>query len=626
MIERVNIVLVEYINRNLGDTAIAECARVFLEEALKRAGIENYCIQEYNMYSEDMEFIRHADVIIFAGGGLIKYKRENFYKYVPDIIEVAGKYDIPVYFNCVGVEGYDETDDRCLRLKHAINQTCVKGMTVRDDFNVLSEDYLEDKKEWLDKVLDPAAFSSEAYQCKGRKSEGKIGLGIAHDHLFKDYGLPFITREFLLDFWKGIIEGLQREGYQWEIFTNGLYEDYKFALEILEYVGTKEKERYLVRRPVEGRELAKTISNYEGVIAVRLHANIIAFSMGVSSIGLVWNEKMLRWGEVSGYPERLISAEDIEVNKVLGTLESALKKGCRNCTQEEREQILTPLAEFLRKYGKPSQKNKLYLSRQTFKAGWENILVANALGGKNFQYNGMNSPETIFDKYKDGFRWFEADVKLTSDGIPVCVNGWTRLSRTKLGIRDTELDKWEHGITYREFMSLRYYDGHYDVMDYQMLIDYLRHMPDARMILDVRYSTHSEMQIIATFTHKNLQEDPGLKNRMIFRVTDWECMEAVKILGLKVMFDFPPEKEMRIRGMNDAEVIRNCREESVEWISVRKQICTEEQIKQLKQYKKKICALSHYNTLSKIKELLSWGVDMVGTDYQSVEGLNCLSK
>lgn len=625
MIERVNIVLVEYINRNLGDTAIAECARVFLEEALKRAGIENYCIQEYNMYSEDMEFIRHADVIIFAGGGLIKYKRENFYKYVPDIIEVAEKYDIPVYFNCVGVEGYDETDDRCLRLKHAINQACVKGMTVRDDFNVLSGNYLEDKKEWLGKALDSAAFSSEVYQCNGRKSEGKIGLGIAHDHLFKDYGLPFITREFLLDFWKGIIEGLQREGYRWEIFTNGLYEDYKFALEILEYVGIADKERYLVHRPVEGKELAKTISNYEGVIAVRLHANIIAFSMGVPSIGLVWNEKMLRWGEASGYPERFISAEDIEANKVLGALEYALEEGCRSCTQEEREQILTPLAQFLRKYGKPSQKNKVYLSRQTFKAGWENILVANALGGKNFQYYGMNSPETILDKYKDGFRWFEADVKLTSDGIPVCVNGWTRLSKSKLGIRDTEQNKREHGVTYGEFMSLRYYDGHYDVMDYQMLIDYLRCMPDAYMILDIRYSTYSEIQVIAASTKKSLSEDSGLKNRMIFRVTDWECVETVKILGLKVMFDFPPEKEMRIRGINDTEVTRNCREESVEWISVRKQICTEEQIKQLKQYKKKICAFS-YNSLSEIKELLSWGVDMVGTDYQSVEGLNCLGK
>ncbi|MFQ9703414.1 MAG: hypothetical protein ACLR0U_16975 [Enterocloster clostridioformis] len=37
--ESLNIVLVEYINRNLGDTVIAECARFLLEEALNRKGI-----------------------------------------------------------------------------------------------------------------------------------------------------------------------------------------------------------------------------------------------------------------------------------------------------------------------------------------------------------------------------------------------------------------------------------------------------------------------------------------------------------------------------------------------------------------------------------------------------------
>lgn len=625
MADRLNIVLIEYINRNLGDTVIAECSRFFLNEALKQAGIGNYCIQEYNMYSEDIEFIRYADVIVFAGGGLIKYKRENFHRYIPDIIETAEKYHIPVWFNCVGVEGFDKTDERCQRLKHAVNQTCVKGMTVRDDFDILQKAYLENKKEWLYKVLDPAAFSSEVYQCKGTKSEAKIGLGIAHEHLFKDYGASFITKEFLLDFWKDIIEGLQREGYKWEIFTNGLYKDYTFAHEILEYAQIKKKERYLIRRPTEGRELAKTISGYAGIIAVRLHTNIIAFSMGVPSVGLVWNEKMLRWGEAAGYPERFIHAEEIEVNKVLKTLEPALKEGVRNCTREEREQIVTPLAEFLRKYGKPSPKNNFCLNGQAFETGWENILAANALGGKNFQYCEMNSPETFLAKYKDGFRWFEADVKFTSDGIPVCVNGWTHLSKNKLGIKDTDQDNATLGMNYKEFMQLRYYDGHYDVMDYKMLMDCLRHMTDARMILDVRYNTPSEMQKIVSSIQKRLQEDLELKNRLILRVTDQESIKVIQKSGLKMMYDFPPEKEKQIRGITDIEVDCNCREDSVEWISVRKQICTEEQIRQLKQYKKKIYVYS-YNSLSEIKKRLSWGADLVGTDYQSVKGLNCLCK
>ena len=58
--ESLNIVLVEYINRNLGDTVIAECARFLLEEALNRKGICGYTIHEYNMYQRDLAFIRKA--------------------------------------------------------------------------------------------------------------------------------------------------------------------------------------------------------------------------------------------------------------------------------------------------------------------------------------------------------------------------------------------------------------------------------------------------------------------------------------------------------------------------------------------------------------------------------------
>ena len=65
--ESLNIVLVEYINRNLGDTVIAECARFLLEEALNRKGICGYTIHEYNMYQRDLAFIRKADLIVMAG-------------------------------------------------------------------------------------------------------------------------------------------------------------------------------------------------------------------------------------------------------------------------------------------------------------------------------------------------------------------------------------------------------------------------------------------------------------------------------------------------------------------------------------------------------------------------------
>lgn len=218
-----------------------------------------------------------------------------------------------------------------------------------------------------------------------------------------------------MEFWKSVIFELEEQGYDWEVFTNGLYQDYQFAIEILHYAGIEEWENHIVKRPVEGIELAEIISNYQGVIACRLHANIIAFSEGVPSIGLVWNEKMKQWGERIGYAERFIDAENIRADAVLKALYNAIEEGCRQCTDLEREGILLPLTEFCKKYGVPCMKAE---RKKNF--NFSEILVARAMGGKNWQYYGMNSGDTISSAYKSGgFRWFEADLKLTSDNVIV---------------------------------------------------------------------------------------------------------------------------------------------------------------------------------------------------------------
>ncbi|MDY5478597.1 MAG: polysaccharide pyruvyl transferase family protein [Enterocloster clostridioformis] len=324
--KKLNILLAEYINRNLGDTVIAECTKYFVEKALQNEGIQNYIIHDYNMYQEDMEYVKNADVVIFAGGGLIKYRREKFYQYVPDIIRIASENNIPVFINCTGVEGYDERDERCRRLKIAVNDACVKGITVRDDYQTFIKHYLETEKEWIGQVPDPAAFCSEVYGISGNPNTDKIGLGIARDGLFFDYGHQNITREFLLDFWKQVIFRLEELGYQWEIFNNGLHSDYEFGLDVLEYAGVENKKYFIRKRPAEGAELVRIISDYKGIIATRLHTNIIAYSMGCPSIGLVWNDKLAQWGAGIGHPERFVEADRMEALDVVSRLKRAMSE------------------------------------------------------------------------------------------------------------------------------------------------------------------------------------------------------------------------------------------------------------------------------------------------------------
>lgn len=613
----VNIVLIEYINRNLGDTAIAECTSHILREALNEVGFHNYRIHEYNMYTQDMEYIRKADLIIFAGGGLVKFKRERFHEYLPEIIEEAERNQIAVFLNCVGVEGYDSEDERCLRLKKSLNSSCIKGITVRDDYETLIKLYLGKDKEWTASVFDPVAFGARVYDCKKVKKTNTIGLGIAEDSLYANYGYPSVSKQFQLNFWKEVIQELEAQGYDWQIFGNGLYQDRQFELEVLEFVGKiGEKEKYLAERPTEVEELAEQIANYKGVIATRLHANIISYAMKVPSIGLVWNDKMLFWGEKIGYPERFLKMDSCSPIETVEMLNKAIKEGINAEIVGELEKVKRPLREFVMKYGTLAIQNKRVIMEEVFP--WEEKMVASALGGMKFQYNKMNSSVTFLDKYRDGFKWFEADIKLTADKKLVCVNGWTKDTFKKLdyGYRETDC----MGITYKEFMSQKYYH-HYRTIDYEMLMNLIQEFSDVNIVLDARNNSLEVMEETVEIIHENLLHNPNMKNKFIIRVSSLDNVQC--IYGLKdrvsIMYDVQSENLENQDGLN--LIFSDSR---IQYFSFAKKTLKSEMISLAKQYNKQTCVYT-CNSLMELKEFLTIGVDLVETEYLSVNNLKQLA-
>ena len=197
--KKVKILLIQIVNRNLGDQVIADNASWLVRQALPRLTGRHYVLQHYDIQSEDYELLQTADLIIFAGGGLIKYQQEQFHVYVPQILECANACNIPVYFNCVGVEGYDALDERCLRLAQTLNLPCVKGITVRDDLVTLRKNYITNQQIFTAAAIDPAVFIPQVYGIGKDTQSGTIGLGVVRHRIFEDYGIAGITREFQLD-------------------------------------------------------------------------------------------------------------------------------------------------------------------------------------------------------------------------------------------------------------------------------------------------------------------------------------------------------------------------------------------------------------------------------------------
>ncbi len=310
---------------------------------LKLRSKMKYIISQKQNFDEDSllryyeEKLKGSDLVIFVGGGIIKYLYQDFYRYISLIIEVCEKFGIDVLLNSVGIESYSDKDERCQRLKKALNKSCVKMITTRDDVALLKNQYIESSNILTEKVADPAVWSYQTYaENIGEKSE-VIGLGVIRPGIFKDNNIQ-LSEEKQLKLWSNIIDELEKKGYTWKLFTNGLSGDYEFAQKILETKNLKPEEK-LMDMPKNGEELIHIISGFKGVIAARMHANIIAYSLGIPSVGLVWNNKLKMFGENIRQPERFVTHENFKAEYIVERLEKALEEGY-HIEQEEYQQTV----------------------------------------------------------------------------------------------------------------------------------------------------------------------------------------------------------------------------------------------------------------------------------------------
>ena len=321
--KKLKILMVQTMNMNLGDSVLADNDCYLMKKAM---GMRNCDLLRYSISSRDFSQVKYVDAVVFAGG-IIKCTNENFWQYMPEIINEAQKYNVPVFLSAIGVEKFYPDDMRSVSLKKALNQPCVKGISVRDDIDTLKRDYIENKDMKLYSVYDPAVWCAQTYKKyikKKKQSTQLVGLGITREKLFADYGNEQIDRQFQLDFWKGIILELDKRNVKWKIFTNGDTYDEIFAKEVLSYVGHGEK----LSAPLDAQTLVSDISQFSSVIAGRMHSNIISYALSIPSIGFVWNQKLRFWGEKIGYSERFIECDKLTVENVINAWEKAKAEGC----------------------------------------------------------------------------------------------------------------------------------------------------------------------------------------------------------------------------------------------------------------------------------------------------------
>lgn len=304
----------------------------------------------YAMALEEL-FMRKVEpatrAIIFAGGGIIKYKYQKFPWMVAPIVHCAKRHGIPVMFSGVGVEDYCDKDWRCRYLKRAINSPCVKSISTRDDLESLRR-YVSSSRIRVTRVADPACSLGRMIPCAPKAQPPVVGVGICRDKLFEDNGVQ-VSGEEMKELYAALYREFARRGICCRFFTNGDKADVQFAARVAAHVEKAEKTAgLLMPRPLTSEDLVRQISSFSGVVATRLHASIISYAYDVPFVGLVWNRKQILFGEAVGRAHCFLQAGDFSARTICDRLaaamaqpqEPALKQAYMDTTRQEMARFL----------------------------------------------------------------------------------------------------------------------------------------------------------------------------------------------------------------------------------------------------------------------------------------------
>jgi polysaccharide pyruvyl transferase WcaK-like protein len=237
--------------------------------------------------------LANCDVAVVGGGALFADADQNFPIKIGQALDLARERDIPIAVASVGVSSGWSRSGRH-RLSTRLLKARIISLSVRDAASGTTwRSLLGTLGVSHPKVApDPGLLSARQYG-KGVREEtasrkialcvtAPIALRLHHEQGHADGHLESWMRAVALD--------LTRRGCQVTLFTNGSPEDRLFR-DCLRARLSCEKVDVAPDFVTPG-ELARFVSQFDCVLAHRLHACIVAYSYGIPTVGFAWDKKL----------------------------------------------------------------------------------------------------------------------------------------------------------------------------------------------------------------------------------------------------------------------------------------------------------------------------------------------
>jgi polysaccharide pyruvyl transferase WcaK-like protein len=232
------------------------------------------------------------------------------------------------------------------------------GLTVRD---AASRENLSRHfgftQDAIDIIPDPALCAADAYAVKQVIASDTIGLGIMSplwvaQSIKPEYSAKF-NAKLLTRLWVETTVGLLQKGLKVSLFTNGAPGDQSFAEAVYAAIPSPYQELIILcPRPYLPSQLVNMIAGFRGIIAQRLHSHIIAYSLGIPSVGLVWDNKVEEFGDLTRRRQFFREVDTLTPDSLGALLDKALIEGVNAARRQELQaQTYAASARLLQRLG-----------------------------------------------------------------------------------------------------------------------------------------------------------------------------------------------------------------------------------------------------------------------------------
>lgn len=283
-----------------------------------------------NKFSSKWESqISNCDLILIGGGQLLMDNDLVFPLKINELVKISKAFGKNIIFYGCGVGNQWSCYGHHL-LQKFLQVKNVKGIFLRDKKSIETlKALLPERSIPFRLTADPAIFSREAFVISRTLDSSTIGLGIAAPKVLKTRCLKsqkFFETKFIKSFWMQLATLLHEQGIKFVFFTNGSTEDYEFAKTIVSELASSNRNipSHLLPRALEPITLVRQIAGFRVVIAHRLHANIIAYSLGIPSIGLSWDDKVMEFGKMTNRQEFFLEPSKLNAEIVYSAISEAI--------------------------------------------------------------------------------------------------------------------------------------------------------------------------------------------------------------------------------------------------------------------------------------------------------------